>query len=265
VLVVDDFKPWHDFVSKTLRDEPELQVIANAYDGGEGVQQAQELQPDLILLDIGLPKLNGIEASRRIREVSPACKILFASENRSPDIVEQALRTGAGGYLVKSNAARELLPAIDAVLRGKRFVSACLKGQNSIDDADADRSEKVVAPSAPLSSDCHDLNLYTDDVGFVDGLGHFIETTLTNGNASVVIASESHRSDLLQKLAADGVDIDTAVEKSLLVFLDVDLLSTFKVDFPTNDNRPAESSRMPERVLKALRTAKERRFHVEVG
>jgi DNA-binding NarL/FixJ family response regulator len=78
------------------------------------------------LLDIGLPTLNGIEAARRIREVSPASKILFVSENRDWDIAKEALSTGAGGYVVKSDAASELLPAADAVLKGKRFVSASL-------------------------------------------------------------------------------------------------------------------------------------------
>ena len=79
-------------------------------------------------MDIGLPTLNGIEAARRITEVSPASKILFVSENRSPDIAEKALSNGAGGYVVKSDAAGELLPAIKAVLEGKRFISASLAG-----------------------------------------------------------------------------------------------------------------------------------------
>ena len=86
------------------------------------------MQPDLILLDIGLPSLNGIEAARRIREVSSTSKILFVSENRSPDLAEEALNTGAGGYVVKSDAAGELLPAVKAVLEGRRFLSATLAG-----------------------------------------------------------------------------------------------------------------------------------------
>ena len=128
VLVVDDNELWRRFASTTLRKQAELQVIGEATDGLQAVQQAQELLPDLILLDIGLPTLNGIEAARRIREVSPASKILFVSENRSPDIAEAALSTGAGGYVVKSDAAGELLPAVKAVLDGKRFVSASLVG-----------------------------------------------------------------------------------------------------------------------------------------
>jgi DNA-binding NarL/FixJ family response regulator len=128
VLVVDDFGPWRDFVSKTLGKEPDLEIIGRVADGSEAVEQAEQLQPDLILLDIGLPTLNGIEAARRIREVSPASKVLFVSENRSPDTAEEALSTGAGGYVVKSDAVSDLLPAIKAVLSGKRFISASLAG-----------------------------------------------------------------------------------------------------------------------------------------
>ena len=128
VLVVDDHEPWRRFALTTLLKQAELRVIGEATDGLQAVQQAQELLPDLILLDIGLPTLNGIEAARRIREVSCTSKILFVSENRSPDIAEAALSTGAGGYVVKSDAAGELLPAVKAVLGGKRFVSASLAG-----------------------------------------------------------------------------------------------------------------------------------------
>jgi len=128
ILVVDDYAPWCRFLRLTLLAHEELQVIGEFTDGPEAIEKAKELQPDLILLDIGLPTLNGIEAARRIREVSPKTKILFVSENRSPDIAEEALRTGAGGYVAKADAVRDLLPAINAVLEGKRFISASLAG-----------------------------------------------------------------------------------------------------------------------------------------
>ena len=128
VLVVDDFEPWHDFVSKTLAKETELDIVGRVSDGLEAVQQAQELNPDLILMDVGLPSLNGIEAARQILNVAPTPKILFVSENRSVDVAETALSNGAGGYVVKSDAGSELLPAIKAVLEGKRFISASLAG-----------------------------------------------------------------------------------------------------------------------------------------
>jgi DNA-binding NarL/FixJ family response regulator len=128
VLVVDDFLPWRQFVGSMLQEQPRWRIVGEASDGLEAMQKARELQPDLILLDIGLPTLNGIESARRIREVSPASKILFVSETRSPEIAEEALNTGAGGFVVKSDAASELLPAIKAVLAGKRFISASLAG-----------------------------------------------------------------------------------------------------------------------------------------
>jgi DNA-binding NarL/FixJ family response regulator len=127
-LVVDDYEPFRRFVCLTVLAHKELQIIGECSDGDEAIQKADELKPDLILLDVSLPSLNGIEAARRIRQVSPNSKILFVTENRSPDIAEVALSTGAGGYVVKSDGASELLPAIKAVLEGKRFISASLAG-----------------------------------------------------------------------------------------------------------------------------------------
>jgi len=128
ILVVDDYEPWRRFERLTLLVHPELQVVGECSDGDEAIQKAEELKPDVILLDIGLPTLNGIEAARRIQQVSPNSKILFVTENRSPEIAEVALSTGVAGYVVKSNAARELLSAIKAVLEGRRFISASLAG-----------------------------------------------------------------------------------------------------------------------------------------
>ena len=128
VLLVDDYEPFRRFVVTALGAQSQLRILREVSDGAEAVQKAKELQPDLILLDIGLPRLNGIEAARRIREVAPTSKILFVSENRSTDVAEEALNTGAFGYVVKSDANSELLPAIKTVLQGKRFISASLAG-----------------------------------------------------------------------------------------------------------------------------------------
>ena len=270
VLVVDDYEPWRRFFSTTLLKRPDLRVISEASDGLEAVQQAQQLQPDLILLDIGLPSLNGIEAARRIREVSPASKILFVSENRSRDVAEEALRTGAGGYVVKSDAGSELLPAVNAVLESKRFVSASLTMRDSInpDDehiAEQARRERVVTPSQPQSGENHrhKLRLYADDVVFVDDFASSIEAALESGNAVVVIATESHRSNLLQHLRADGVDVDALVERKLYIPLDVsDSLSIVK---DTSTDRDRFVKGVPHAIVEALRTAKERHLHLEVG
>jgi CheY-like chemotaxis protein len=124
VLVVEDFEPFRRFVCSTVGDSSELQVICEVSDGLEAVQKAKELQPDLILLDIGLPNLNGIAAARQIRKLSPQSKILFVSQESSPDVIEEALSFGAMGYVIKAHAGRELLLAMDAARKGRQFISS---------------------------------------------------------------------------------------------------------------------------------------------
>ncbi len=131
VLVVEDFEPWRRFVSSVLQSQPDILVLLEVSDGVEAVHQAQVLRPDLILLDIGLPKLNGIKAASRIRDVSPDSKILFLTEESSPDVAQAALAAGGSGYVVKSDAGRELLAAVKAMSSGNRYVSARLTGQVS--------------------------------------------------------------------------------------------------------------------------------------
>jgi len=122
--VVDDYAPWRRFVSSTLQKQQNLRIVGEIGDGLIAIQKAKDLEPDLILMDIGIPTVNGIEAARRILEFLPESKILFVSENRSTDVAQHALRIGARGYVIKSNAASELLAAVQAVLQGKQFVSA---------------------------------------------------------------------------------------------------------------------------------------------
>jgi DNA-binding NarL/FixJ family response regulator len=130
VLLVDDHEPFRRFLESALGHKPNLQIVGRAVDGLEALQIAEELKPDLILLDMALPKMNGIQIARRILERFPESRILFLSEYRSWDIVEAALSTGAVGYVVKSDCGRELLVAVDAVLEGKQFVSSSVDRPN---------------------------------------------------------------------------------------------------------------------------------------
>jgi DNA-binding NarL/FixJ family response regulator len=130
VLVVDDFEAFRRLPCSILETMPELQVICQASDGLEAVQRAEELQPNLILLDIGLPTLNGIEAARQIRRFSPDSKIIFLTLESSTDVVQEGLNLGARGYVLKTRAALDLVAAVEAVLDGRRFVSAGLSGHN---------------------------------------------------------------------------------------------------------------------------------------
>ena len=123
VLVVDDYEPFRRFVCSTLRKRPAFQIVGEASDGAEAVRQAEELKPDLILLDIGLPTLNGMAAARQIRKLAPDSKIIFVSQESSPDLVQEALSLGARGYVAKTRAASDLLAAVEEVLEGRPFVS----------------------------------------------------------------------------------------------------------------------------------------------
>jgi len=239
VLIVDDYEPWRRYFSTAIQKQPELQAIGEVSDGLEAVQKAQELQPDLILLDIGLPSLNGLEVARRIRKVSPASKILFVSEDRSADIAEEALRTGANGYLVKSYAGSELLPAVKAVLEGKRFVSANLSGHGLNGPPDPqtgarfhrDNVTTLIPTQNVVSAHHHEVGFYSDDRRFLDDVTGFIGAALKAGNSAIVVATESHRKSLFLELQAQGLDTGAAIEQGRYMPLDaVNTLSMFMVN-----------------------------------
>ena len=116
VLVVDDFERWRHFVRTSLKEIPDI-TVQEASDGLEALEKVQKMRPDLVLLDVGLPNLNGIEVAREIGRVSPESKIIFLTENRDDDMIEQAFRAGASGYVIKSNAASELTSAVKAALK----------------------------------------------------------------------------------------------------------------------------------------------------
>ena len=246
--MVEDFEPFRRFICSTLRKRLEFQVIEEVTDGLEAVQKAEELQPDLIVLDIGLPSLNGMDAARRVRKLSPKSKILFMSQESSADVVQEALSLGALGYLVKTYAGSELLPAVEAVLQGRQFVSSGLSGHYFTPASDPMRPERADEPLPAVASGrtettrSHEVEFYPDDAAFVVGFTRFIEATLEAGSAVIVIATESHRKSLLQRLREHGVDILAAVEQGRYVSVDVaETLATFMV----NDQPD------PARLLKA--------------
>lgn len=121
ILVVEDHEEFRRFVCSLLRQKAEVQ-IEEASDGLGAVQKARELRPTLILLDVGLPDIDGLEVARRVREFAPTTQILFVSALADPEVVSEALRLGTG-YVHKPSVQADLLPAVEAILRGVRFVS----------------------------------------------------------------------------------------------------------------------------------------------
>ncbi len=238
VLVVDDYEPFRRFICSTLRRRPELQIVGEASDGLEAVQKAEELQPDLIVLDIGLPSLNGFEAAQRIRKLSPESKILFVSQESSADVVQEALCLGALGYVVKEHAGSELLAAVKAVLEGRQFVSRGVSGHgfaHTTDEQATDLCHEEVFPSlvpgkAQITRS-HEVEFYADDAAFLLGFTRFIEASLKAGNAVIVVATEVHRKHLLARLQAHGADVIAALEQGRYIPLDAaETLSTFMVN-----------------------------------
>jgi CheY-like chemotaxis protein len=235
VLVVEDSEEFRKFICSTLRERPEFQIVGEVTDGLRALERADELQPDLILLDIGLPSLNGIEVAREIRKISPKSKILFVSQESSADVVGEALGTGAHGYVVKMDAGSELMKGVSAVVRGDRFVSKRFSGEDFIVGSHSGVSEDRPTPGGceKLQRDMgvprsHEVEFYSDDAAFVAGFTLFIEAALEAGNAVIVIATESHRKSLLQRLQEHGVHVAAAIEQGRYVSLDVaETLSTF--------------------------------------
>ena len=236
VLVVDDYEPFRRFVRSTLGERPDLQVIGEASDGLEAVRKAEELKPDMMVLDVGLPALNGIEVARRIRKLLPECKILFLSQESSVDMAQGAFSLGAMGYVVKAHAGDELLDAVRAVCQGRLFLSKGLSGHEptgvSAAYAPGRRVREVLPALVPGKiTHSHEVQFYSDEPALLSGLACFTEAALKAGNPVIVVATEPHRKALLQILLARGVDVAAATEQGLYVALDVyDALSTFMVD-----------------------------------
>jgi DNA-binding NarL/FixJ family response regulator len=121
ILVVDDHPIVRHGLKTLLVAEPAWEVIGEAEDGIEALEKARRLQPDLIILDVTMPRMNGLEACRRIRQSVPECEVLIVTQHDSPQMMREALDAGARGYVVKSNAARDLLAAVAAVSQHKAF------------------------------------------------------------------------------------------------------------------------------------------------
>jgi DNA-binding response OmpR family regulator len=243
VLIVDDHEDWRRQVRLLLQPQPELQIVCEVSDGLEAVRNARELKPDLILLDIGLPMLNGIEAARQIRQLSPNSKIIFLSQDNSLDPHELVLSTGALGYVHKPNARSGLLPAIEAVLRGKQFGSSSVKGFESTD-----------IPAGKVLHR-HELLFFSDDTVLLDSFTRFIAAALKTDNAAIALVTKPHQESLRQRLEAESLDIDGAIQQGTFILVDVaETLATLLVDGLLDSVRAFEGfSRLIETASKAAK------------
>ncbi len=232
VLVTDDYEPFRRFVRSVLAQISQIQIIGEASDGLEAVQKATELQPDLIVLDIGLPNLNGIEAARRIRKLSPKSEILFVSQESSADVVQVALSLGALGYVVKIHAGKDLVVAVESVLQGRRFLGSGLTGH-------------FMAPADVIASgdneQTHAVQFYTDDNFWRDNVGEFLCRTVSEGKSVIVCATRPHVAAVHQSMQAHDIDVEQLEKLGRFITLDAadTLLKFMNSDLP--DQRKFES------------------------
>ena len=197
ILVVEDHAPFRRLICAALQRRAEFQIF-EAADGLEAVQKAEALQPDLILLDINLPKLHGFEVAQADRQARPPRKTSLHEPGVLAGHRPTRVQSGRPWLHSQACAATDLMPAIDAVLAGQRFVSSSVAF-----------AEPAEAP-APRR---HEILFCPDDAAIVDGMTRFVAAALNAADAAIVLATESHRTRLLQALRAQGVDIDGAIER----------------------------------------------------
>jgi DNA-binding NarL/FixJ family response regulator len=216
VLVVEDHAPFRRVICKLLQQRADLQIVGEAVDGWDAVCQAEALRPDVVLLDIGLPRLSGIEAAGRIRALIPDAKVMFVTIESSLEIVEQAFSRGAHGYVYKPRAVRDLLPVLDAILRGAQFVSGGLER---------------VAQGDSLAAHHHPLLFYSSDAALVGACSGFIAGAFAEGHAVIVLVTKAHEESIRLSLQASCIDFRDAVQQGRYISVDIcDMLAKVTVD-----------------------------------
>ena len=198
ILVVEDYEPFRRFIRESLACLPETDTF-EASDGLAAIEEAGALQPDLMLLDIGLPGLGGLDVARQLPRVAPRSRVLFVSQEQDPDLIHETLRLGASGYVHKLRCDEDLMPAIAAALEGRRFVSSTL-------------------PSSHRRR--HEVLFYSDDAVVVQGFSRFAGASLAAGHAAIVLATEPHRNAVVRALREAQVAVDAAIERGTCVMLD---------------------------------------------
>jgi DNA-binding NarL/FixJ family response regulator len=242
VLLVEDHEPFRRLVRAKLQEHEGLLLAGETGNGLDAVSRCLELHPDLVLMDVGLPGLSGIEATRRILAFAPACKIIFLTQENAPEIVREALRLGAAGYVIKTHAASDLLPAIIAAKEGRRFVSEAVAfrdddlGPEAYTIAD-NPSREPASTTQSETAHSHVVHFHPDDQSLLAGFTGFVEDALKAGKAVIIITTKSHRQEILQALQERGLNMVAAIEAGRFVSLDAEeTLASFMVDdLPDHD------------------------------
>ena len=238
ILVVEDSDLFQGLTTSVLRERSNWQVVGIVADGLEAVRVASQLKPDLILLDIGLPKMDGVRAARQIRVIAPECKIVFLSQESSAGVVREAFKLGARGYVVKAYAKRELVAAIESVLRNGLFI-----GSGVMDDYAGDLSGSCITDRAPKHVFApsvlrwtgieltHEVHFYSASEVHLQRATRFIQTAITSGYSVLICATGTSRGDIREALQSRQLDVDDLAERGNYISLDAaEMVSTFMVE-----------------------------------
>ncbi len=207
MLVVEDHEPFRRIVCALLRRRPDVLVVGESADGLDAIRQAESLRPDVVLLDIGLPGMSGIDVATRLRVTLPATKLILVTVESSFEIVQQGFRRGVHGYVYKPRAQRDLLLVFEAVIRGGRFVSGGLER---------------IARGDGLASHSHRLLFCSNDEILLGACSRFIGGVLDAGNAVIALVTDSHDQGLRRSMEASDVDVALAIRQQRYVPLSID-------------------------------------------
>jgi len=206
VLIVEDHAPFRRVIRELLQQRADVLIVGEAADGFDAIRQAAALRPDVVTLDIGLPGLSGLEVADQLSAIVPNAKLMFVTVEHSLDIVEHAFRTGAHGYVYKPRAQRDVLPVLDAIIRGGQFVSGGLER---------------IASGDSLASHRHYVLFYSSDAVFVAAFSRFIAGFLDEGNIVIVLVTEAHERTLQCSLQASGLDLALAIRQQRYVSVNI--------------------------------------------
>ena len=206
VLVVEDHEPFRRVICELLQQRADLLIVGEAADGLDAICQAEALRPDVVILDIGLPMLSGLDVAGRIRAKVPDAKVMYVTNESSLEVVEQAFRRGAHGYVYKPRTHRDVLPVLDAIIRGGRFVSGGLER---------------IAQGDSLASHRHDVVFCSSDAVLIGAFSRFIAGQLREGNAVVAVVTAAHERSLQASLEASCVDVALAIRQERYLPLNV--------------------------------------------